>query len=188
MKYILIIAMSLSMANNSFAQQFFANKVSAFSVGLEAGVGTKAGIYGQSYFSLQSDAYYFKMKNSRLGEIGLFGDKPTPKLFDYALMVGKNFNVGSIHNFQLGAGLAFTGKVTQGKYLRSGGQENSGILLFGHSVYEKIQNNTIGLPIEAKYNLQLGNIIAISISANANLNAMQSFAGLSVGTFLGNVR
>ncbi|TCC86615.1 hypothetical protein EZ428_23175 [Pedobacter frigiditerrae] len=180
MKCILIITLSLLMANNCIAQQF--------SLGLEAGLGTKSGIYGQSYVALQNEAYYFKIKNSRVGEIGLFGDRPSPKLFDYALMVGKNFNVGSVHNFQLGAGLAFTGKVTQGKYIRSGGQENSGILLFGYSVYEKIQKNTIGLPIEAKYNLKLGNIIAISLSANANLNAIQSFAGLSVGTFLGNVR
>lgn len=180
MKCILTVTISLLMAGNCLGQQF--------SLGLEAGLGTKPGIYGQSYVSLQSEAYYFKIKNSRLGEIGLFGDKPTPKLFDYALMVGKNYNVGSIHNFQLAAGLAFTGKVTQGKYIRSGGQENSGILLFGYSVYEKIQKNTIGVPIEAKYNLQLGNIVALSLSANANLNAIQSFAGLSVGTFLGNVR
>jgi len=159
-----------------------------FTLGIELGLGTRPGVYAQSYASLQRGAFYYKIKNSSAQEIELFGDKPNPKVFDYALMIGKNFNIGNLHNFQLGAGLAFTGKVTQGKYLRSGGQENSGILLFGHSIYEKVQRNTIGLPLEAKYNFQLGSIIAFSLSANANINTIQSFAGLSVGTFIGRVR
>ena len=161
---------------------------SFFSLGIELGLGTRPGVYAQSYAAIKKGQMYYKVKNSSLQEIELFGDKPNPRVLDYALIVGKNFDVGNFHNFQLGAGLAMVGKVTQGKYLRSGGQENSGILLFGHSIYEKVQKNTIGLPIEAKYNLQIARILAISLSANANLNTIQSFAGLSVGTFIGKIR
>lgn len=186
MKKLIAIAIFCFAFKCVFAQQ--EQHSSFFSVGVELGLGTRPGVYAQSYAAIKKGRMYYKIKNSSAQEIELFGDKPNPKLFDYALMVGKNFDVGNFHNFQLGAGLAFTGKVTQGKYLRSGGQENSGILLFGHSVYEKIQKNTIGLPLEAKYNFQLSNIIAFSLSANANINTIQSFAGLSVGTFIGKIR
>lgn len=159
-----------------------------FSLGVEVGAGSAPGIYAQSFAVLSGENLYYKIKNSRVGEIGLFADKPNPRVFEYALLLGKNYNLGRLHNFQLGAGLAFTAKVSQGKYIGSGGEDHAGIIWGGYSIYEKIQRNTIGLPLEAKYNFQLGSKIAISVSANANINAIQSFGGLSVGTFIGRVR
>lgn len=165
-----------------------AGKESYFSLGLELGPGTRPGVYGQLFASLQKGTNYYKIKNSSIQEFEFFGDKPNPRVFDYECIIGKNYDVGRFHNFQLGVGLAFTGKITQGKFIESRSAENDKLGLFSYSRYEKLQKETIGLPLEVKYNFQFGRIITIGISANANINSIQSFAGLSAGIFLGNVR
>lgn len=143
MKLILTAMLILVGFINSYAQHPY------FSLGFELGAGSGPGIYVQSFAVLSGESTYYKIKNSRVGEIGLFADKPNPRVFEYALLLGKNYNLGRFHNFQLGAGLAFTAKVLQGKYLGSEGVDRAGVIWGGYSIYEKIQRNTIGLPLEA---------------------------------------
>lgn len=109
----------------------------------------------------------------------VFSDNiPGVKIKEAALMYG--IRTGK---FRFSAGLSGVWGVKRGKYLFS----DPDPLLYGTNYYESVRYTTVGIPGEIRF-ISSNEDVGIGVTAFGNLNGRQSFAGLNVSLYIGQMK
>lgn len=122
-------------------------------------------------------------KSTILGRFSLNGelimhDTPGIRTGEWGLLYGRKLN-----NVLFSAGVAYLSGVSRGKYLYT----DPNPYLSTGKVYEKINYQTIGMPVEVRYIAAL-KYVGIGLTAFGNLNNKRSFVGLNVSLYGGKIK
>jgi len=187
MKKYSLILFTLCFNFSSFAQKdsLHNNYKTYFGLGFSLGGGSEAGIFGDALFYLQRKNNYAQLKTSGIQEVDLFDDRPLPSISDISFTIGKSipFNSGSM--LQVGAGLGMVKKVTRGNRVISSGEKGCLICI---TSYEPVRSYRLGVPFELRYHFLLDQTASIYLGLSANINQSDSYAGLSLGVCIGQLR
>ena len=109
----------------------------------------------------------------------VFSDNvPGVKIKEAALLYGVRTG-----KFRFSTGLSGVWGVKRGKYLSS----DPDPLIYGSNYYESIRYTTVGIPGEIRF-ITSNQDVGLGVTAFGNLNGRQSFAGLNVCLYIGQMK
>jgi hypothetical protein len=123
----------------------------------------------------ENSCYILRYSNTT--EFNIFGPVPEETLWDIGLLYGWNSRY-----FDYGIGLSYVNLTKRGVFLR----HFNGFLSFDE--YQKITLEKLGVPIQIELSGPWCSFFGVAIIAFANLNTVESFAGLVVAIEIGKLK
>lgn len=169
-----------------FAQQdtLHKNYKTYFGIGFSFGGGNVKGTYGDLFLYAEQKGYYLAIKTSAIDEIKLFRSQPDLVVSDLSLILGKRISFDRYHTFQIGLGISMFEQQTRGVVMPGEGKA----CLFCSTEYEIIKKKQFSVPLEIRYHHNLDHTASVILGFSANLNNLNSFCAISIGTTLGRLR
>ena len=156
-------------ATNSSKQFYWAS--------LGGGLGS-LGFAGDIRLSYQNNHHRLAFRSAGTQELFVFGPTPYEMVYDYALMYGRSFDRDHITG-AISAGIGIVKSVRRGKFL-------SNQFLFDE--YERIENTTIGFPVEVNFVGVIFPAVGLGIDAFADFNKERTFGGLVFTLHIGKLK
>ncbi|MBC6112654.1 hypothetical protein H7U22_19705 [Pedobacter sp. CCM 8938] len=178
---ILVLGFCLTFAQKDTLHK---NSKTYFGIGFSLGRGSVSGTYGDVFLYAEQKSYYLVLKTSAIEEIKLFGSQPDLIVSDFSLIAGKRISLDQYNTFQVGLGISMFEQQTKGAIIPREGKE----CLFCSTNYEIIKKRQFAVPFEVRYHLNLDHTASLNLSFSANLNKLNSFYAISIGTTLGRLR
>jgi len=149
-----------------------------FNAGL--GIGTKnIGLLSSIMYSC--DNMFYSIRYSMTSEFKLFGPVPEEQVWDLGFIYGTTLRWGS-SSFSYGVGLSYVHQVRRGALLHS----SSGFL--EPDQYETIRQTGVGIPIQIEFTRPLFSFLGGGIIGFADINSVNSFAGIAAVIEIGKLR
>lgn len=185
MKHILVFSL-IFISASSLAQQdtLHKNRKTYFGLGFSFGKGSVNGTYGDVFVYAEQRSYYLALKTSAIEEIKLFGSQPDLIVSDVSLIAGKRITLNQFNTFQVGLGISMFEQQTKGAIIPREGKA----CLFCSTNYEIIKKMQFAVPFEIRYHLNLDHTASLNLGFSANLNKLNSFCAISIGTTIGRLR
>ena len=154
--------------------------------GLGLGVPDQQGNYGfGSYveFAIQKRESLYALGVRELIEFNFFSTSNVQnKVGSIDLTYGKAYTKKNFYA-SLNAGFGYTTVVVKGEFI-----SRQGSWLFGHSIYDKLTKNTLGIPVSCKIMWLPAKFYGIGLEIYANLNRVNSFYGFNMAHQFGKLR
>jgi len=184
-KHILTLSLVLGYCI-AFAQQdtLHKNRKTYFGLGFSFGKGNIDRTYGDLFIYVEQKSYYLALKTSGIDEIKLFGSQPDLVVSDLSLIAGKRITLDRYNTFQVGLGISMFEQQTKGAIIPREGKA----CLFCSTNYEIIKKKQFGVPFEVRYHLNLDRTASLNLGFSANLNKLNSYCAISIGTTIGRLR
>jgi hypothetical protein len=144
--------------------------------GVETLVTADGSLYGiNASLNYTKNDRIYKFRGLLAAELVVAGPRPNEEVWELGLLYGLHSTYGMISVSYL-AGISYTGGIYRGDRLYSD--------MFD-VYYEELTFETFGLPLEIQFDINKARPFGLSLSAFSNINAENSFAGLSLNLLLG---
>ncbi|MGD9706750.1 MAG: hypothetical protein AB7V07_03665 [Candidatus Delongbacteria bacterium] len=113
----------------------------------------------------------FKLRGIHANEMVLFGPRPNDEVWELGLLYGIRSTQGKASVSFL-AGISYTGGIYKGDPIEN-------------NYYEELTFETVGIPLEAQFDVNLLKYIGLSIMFYANINPDKIYGGVNLAILIG---